>query len=97
MTDSMECVEPVSGYRLTFAPVPVRAVADEALGALDLRVLAAVAAHARTVVEDGEHGPRIRLLSPTEQPHSDNSALRVSGPSEDTTPVSGPSVGEGAT
>ena len=94
MTYPMECVEPVSGCRLTFAPVPVRTVADEALGALDLRVLAAVAALARTVVEDGEHGPRIRLLSPTEQPHSDNSALRVSDCPKGETPVYGPSVPE---
>ena len=28
---------------------------------------------ARTVIEDGEHGPRIRLLSPTERPHSAHS------------------------
>ena len=35
---------------------------------------------ARTVVEDGEHGPRIRLLTPTELPHSANSASRVSEP-----------------
>ncbi len=48
---------------------------------------------ARTVVEDGEQGPRIRLLSPTEQPHSANSAPRVSDCPEDETPVSGPSVG----
>ncbi len=47
---------------------------------------------ARTVVEDGEQGPRIRLLRPTESPHSDNSALRVSDCPEDETPVSGPSV-----
>ncbi len=50
---------------------------------------------ARTVVEDGEQGPRIRLPRPTEQPHSDNSALRVSGCREDETPLYGPSVGEG--
>ena len=49
---------------------------------------------ARTVVEDGEQGPRIRLLSPTEQPHSANSALRASDCPEDETPVSGPSVRE---
>ena len=48
---------------------------------------------ARTVVEDGEHGPRIRLLRPTEQPHRGNSALWVSLPPEDETPVYGPSVG----
>ena len=47
---------------------------------------------ARTVVEDGEQGPHIRLLRPTEQPHSDNSALRVSDCPEDERPVSGPSV-----
>ncbi len=40
---------------------------------------------ARTVVEDGEHGPRIRLLMPTEAPHSDKSALRVSTSPEDET------------
>jgi len=34
---------------------------------------------ARTVVEDGEHGPRIRLLRPTEQQYSANSALQTSG------------------
>ncbi len=47
---------------------------------------------ARTVVEDGEQGPRIRLLRPTEQPHSGNTSLRVSHPPEDEAPVSGPSV-----
>ena len=50
---------------------------------------------ARTVVEDGDQGPIIRLLMPTERPHSDNSASRVSDPPEDEKPVSGPSVGEG--
>ncbi len=50
---------------------------------------------ARTVVEDGEQGPRIRLLRPTEQPHSGNSALRVSDCPEDERSVSGPSVREG--
>ncbi len=50
---------------------------------------------ARTVVEDGKQGPRIRLLNPTERPHSANSAVRVSHPAEDATPVSAPSVGEG--
>ena len=49
---------------------------------------------ARTVVEDGEQGPRIRLLRPTERPHSDNSALRVSACPEDETRLSGPSVRE---
>ena len=49
---------------------------------------------ARTVVEDGEHGPRIRLLSPTEQPHSANSALRVSDWPEDEACLYGPSVRE---
>ena len=44
---------------------------------------------------EAAHGPRIRLLRPTEQPHSDNSALRASDCPEDATPVSGPSVGEG--
>ncbi len=38
---------------------------------------------ARTVVEDGEQGPCIRLLRPTEPPHSGNSALRVSDCPED--------------
>ncbi len=47
---------------------------------------------ARTVVEDGEHGPRIRLLRPTEQPHSANSALRVSDCPKDETPLCEPSV-----
>ena len=47
---------------------------------------------ARTVVEDGEQGPRIRLLRPTDQPHSDNSALRVSDRPKDEAPVSGTSV-----
>ena len=47
---------------------------------------------ARTVVEDGEHGPRFRLLRLTEQPHSGNSALRPSDYPEIETPVSGPSV-----
>ncbi len=49
---------------------------------------------ARTVVEDGEQGPRIRLLMPTGAPHSANSALRVSGRPKDEAPVSGPSVRE---
>ncbi len=30
---------------------------------------------ARTVVEDGELGPRIRLLTPTERPHSAKGAV----------------------
>ncbi len=47
---------------------------------------------ARTVVEDGEQGPRIRLLTPTEQPHSANSASRVSDYPEDESPVSGSPV-----
>ena len=47
---------------------------------------------ARTVVEDGEQGPRIRLLRPTESPHSDNSALRVSDCPEDETRLHPPSV-----
>ncbi len=50
---------------------------------------------ARTVVEDGEEGPRIRLLNPTERPHSTNSARRVSDHPKDEAPVYGPSVGEG--
>ncbi len=47
---------------------------------------------ARTVVEDGEQGPRIRLLRPTERPHSANSAPRVSDCPEDETLAYGPSV-----
>ena len=47
MTNPMEFVEPVSGNRPTFAPVPARAMADEALSALDLRLLTALAAHDR--------------------------------------------------
>jgi hypothetical protein len=47
---------------------------------------------ARTVVEDGEHGPRIRLLTPTERPHSANSASRASDPPEDEAPVTGASI-----
>ncbi len=50
---------------------------------------------ARTVVEDGKQGPRIRLLRPTDHPHSDNSALRAFLPPEDATPISGPSFGDG--
>ena len=49
----------------------------------------------RTVVEDAERGPIFRLLTPTERPHSDNSARRVADPPEDEIPVSGPSVREG--
>ncbi len=47
---------------------------------------------ARTVVEDGEQGPIIRLLTPTERPHRANSVAPVSAPPEDEAPVSGPSV-----
>jgi hypothetical protein len=47
---------------------------------------------ARTVVEDGEHGPRIRLLTPTERPHSANSASPAPDLPEDATSVSGPSI-----
>ena len=47
---------------------------------------------ARTVVEDGEHGPRIRLLRPAEPPYSANSASRASDPHENETPAYGPSV-----
>ena len=50
---------------------------------------------ARTVVEDGEQGPRIRLLRPTEQRHSANSALRVSDCPKDEARLYGPSVREG--
>ena len=50
---------------------------------------------ARTVVEDGEQGPHIRLLRPTERPHSANSALRVSDCPKDETRLYGPSVREG--
>ena len=49
---------------------------------------------ARTVVEDGEQGPRIRLLRPTEPPHSDDSALRVSDHPENEAPAYGPSAQE---
>ena len=49
---------------------------------------------ARTVVEDAEQGPRIRLLSPTEPPHSANSASHVSDCPEDETPACEPSVRE---
>ena len=48
-----------------------------------------------SVVEDAEHGPRFRLLIPTEQTHSAKSASRVADPPEDEMPVSGPSVREG--
>ena len=48
---------------------------------------------ARTVVENGEQGPRIRLLTPTEPPPSGNSALQAPNRPEDETPISGPSVG----
>ncbi len=47
---------------------------------------------ARTVVEDGEHGPRIRLLRPTEQPYSADSSLRAPAPPEDEARLYGPSV-----
>ena len=47
---------------------------------------------ARTVVEDGEQGPRIRLLTPTERTHSANSVAPVSDPPEDETPVTGASI-----
>ena len=50
---------------------------------------------ARTVVEDAEHGPRFRLLTPTERPHSANSARRVSDCPEGETPACEPSVREG--
>jgi hypothetical protein len=49
---------------------------------------------ARTVVEDGEQGPRIRLLSPTEQPHSANSASYAPDCPKDKMRVYGPSVRE---
>lgn len=49
---------------------------------------------ARTVVEDGEHGPRIRLLRPTEQPYSANSASPISDCPKDETGVYGPSIVE---
>ena len=48
-----------------------------------------------TVVEDAEHGPRFRLLTPTERPYSASSASRVSDPPEDERPVSGYRVREG--
>jgi hypothetical protein len=47
---------------------------------------------ARTVVEDGEHGPRFRLLRPTEQPHSANSASYAPNCPKTEPRVSGPSV-----
>ena len=50
---------------------------------------------ALTVVEDGEHGPRLRPLTPTERPHGAKSASRVSAPPEDKIPVTGHSVREG--
>ena len=50
---------------------------------------------ARTVVEDGEQGPRIRLLRPTGQSHSANSVLRVSDCPKDKTRLYEPSVWEG--
>ena len=48
-----------------------------------------------TVVEDAERGPIFRLLTPTQQPHSDNSASRVSDCPEDDTPACEPPVREG--
>ena len=45
-----------------------------------------------TVVEDAEHGPRFRLLTPTEQTHSAKSASRVADPPEDETPAYAPSI-----
>ena len=50
---------------------------------------------ALTVVEDGEHGPRFRLLRPTERPHGAKSASRVSDCPECKTPVCGSPVREG--
>ena len=48
-----------------------------------------------TVVEDAEHGPRFRLLTPTERPHGAKSASRVSDCPEGKTPVCGSPVREG--
>ncbi len=50
---------------------------------------------AHTVVEDAEHGPRFRLLTPTERPHGAKSASRVSDCPEGKTPVCGSPVREG--
>ena len=47
---------------------------------------------ARTVVEDSEQGPRIRLLTPTERRQSANSVARASDPPEDETPAYAPSI-----
>ena len=50
---------------------------------------------ARTVVEDGEAGPRIRLLSPTDARWSGNSRCQhMLVPGTLPTALSGPSVGE---
>ena len=46
----------------------------------------------RTVVEDGKHGPRIRRLRPTEQPHSANPAPAVPDSPEDKTPAPDASI-----
>jgi len=48
-----------------------------------------------SVVEDAERGPIFRLLTPTEQTHSAQSASRVSTSPKDEAPVYGPSVWEG--
>ena len=45
-----------------------------------------------TVSEDGDRGARFRPYRGADTPHSDNTALRVSDPPEDVTPVYGPSV-----
>jgi hypothetical protein len=54
---------------------------------------------ARAVVEDGEQGVRIRLLRPTDRPHSANSAFRP--PREECpeakVPLCAPPIPEGAT
>ena len=46
-----------------------------------------------TVSEDGDRDPRFRPYRGADAPHRGNSALRVSHPPEDETPVYGPSVG----
>jgi len=51
---------------------------------------------ARTVTEDGEQGPRIRLLRPVEQPHSATSPSEGPRHPEPEAAPYGPSVGEGA-
>ncbi len=45
-----------------------------------------------TVSEDGDRGARFRPYRGADAPHSDNTALRVSDPPEDETPVTGASI-----